>query len=402
MPLKWMRRLMLLAVMVGILLITSMGSGRVEAETPVEPAGQNLARVAAPYSDGPIGVQAGPSATIVAPSAAIGDFGASQGNVWDMDSTSDIVWTQPNASGQTIALSQPSQGIVRGRVPEGDDLAIAFYASSSNNLPASRYHHLTYRLKIAAEGDCRTNGRVIYAKAWPNWLGSQVYTYAYVPHSAPMNCGYGNYCIYYMDLSSNNNDIQGPDTATWFKDPPPWPTDPVKAFGLWAHERWVNCSGGPNYFDIDYAYLTGDIVAREKDGYRYTLKWNVADRDGGTITSELRYKEVPELLLPSEAPTCNSTNFTTAWTYIDRTTTDVSPIPSYPNKIYLPIVMVGGASGGTGAFNTTYNWDLSGSAFEDGLSYYVCIRVDDGTSQSYAVSSAPVLRVPHSPNFAGD
>jgi hypothetical protein len=204
-----------------------------------------------------------------------------------------------------------------------------------------------------------------------------------------------------MDLSSNDNDIIGPDTATWFTDPPPWPSDGVKAFGMWAHERWFNCGGGPDYFDIDYVFLTGDIVAREKDGYAYAVKWNVSDPDGGTITSTLRYKEVPELLLPSESPICDGSNFTTEWTYIGQTTTDLSPAPSYPNKVYLPITM-GGGSGGTGTYNATLDWDLSGSGFEDGLSYYVCVGVDDGISQRYSVSSAPVIRVPHSPNYSDE
>jgi hypothetical protein len=400
--LEWVRRALLIAVIGMLVLTISVAPNQVRADTPVGAAGQNLESSAAQAGDGPVEAQAAPSASIVAPSAAIGDFGASQGNVWDMDTTDDIVWTQHNASGQTISLSQPSPGIVRGRVPEGDDLAITFYTNSSTSLPSSKYHHLTYRLKIAAEGNCLTNGRVIYTKVWPNWLGSQVFTHGFLPHEPPMNCPFGQYCIYYMDLSSNSNDIQGPDTATWFENPPPWPSDPVKAFGMWAHERWENCSGGPDYFDLDYVYLTGDIVAREKDGYTYTLKWNVADPDGGTITSVLRYRVVPELLEPSKSPTCDSSNFVTGWTYIGETTTDLSATPSYPNKVYLPLVMGSGGTGGTGAYNATFDWDLSGSSFEDGQSYYVCIRVDDGSSQRYAISDAPVIRVPHSPNFGDE
>jgi hypothetical protein len=389
---EWMRRAVLIAVMGVLTLTISVAPSQVSADTQVDAADQKSEETAAREGDVPVEVQAAPSATFVAPSAAIGDFGANQGNVWDMDSTSDIVWTQSNGSGQTISLSQLSPGIVRGRAPEGD---------SSTNLPSSQYHHLTYRLKIADEGNCVTNGRVIYTKAWPNWLGSQVYTHAIRPHRTPMDCPFGQFCIYYMDLSSNDNDIIGPDTDTWFTDPPPWPSDGVKAFGMWAHERWFNCGGGPDYFDIDYVFLTGDIVAREKDGYAYTVKWNVSDPDGGTITSTLRYKEVPELLLPSESPTCDSGNFTTEWTYIGQTTTDLSPAPSYPNKVYLPIIM-GGGFGGTGAYNTTLDWDLSGSGFQDGLSYYVCVGVDDGISQHYEVSSAPVIRVPHSPNYSDE
>ena len=348
-----------------------------------------------------LGAQAAPSISIAAPSAAIGDLGAWQGNVWDMDSTGDIAWTQPNASGQTIQLSQPSAGIVRGRVPEGSDLAIAFYADSSTNLPSSQYHHLTYRLKIAAEGNCQTNGRVIYTKSWPNWLGSQVFTRGFLPDTNPMNCLFGQWCIYYMDLSSNSNDIVGPDYATWFTSPPPWPNDRVMAFGMWPHERWANCGGGPDYFDLDFAYLTGDIVAREKDDYNYSIKWYVSDPDGGSITSEIRYKEAPELVAPSASPVCNNANFGTEWTYIAQVTTTLPPTPSYPHKTYLPLV-VKKTSEGSAPFNVSYSWDLSGPAFQDGLSYYVCIRVSDGGSSQYAVSSAPVIRVPHSPNFGSN
>jgi hypothetical protein len=398
----WIRRVVPVAAMGVLALNLSATPSQVSADTPLDAPSQDSDETAAREGDSSIEIQAAPSATFVAPSAAIGDFGANRGNVWDMDSTGDIVWTQSNGSGQTVSLSQLSPGIVRGEVPKGDALAIVFYANGSQNLPSSQYHHLTYRVKIAAEGGCKTDARVIYTKAWPNWLGSQVFTHGFLPHEPPMNCPFGEWCTYYMDLSSNDNDIQGPDTATWFEDPPPWPTDAVKAFGMWPHEWWANCSGGPAYFDIDYVYLTGDIVAREKDGYQYTLKWKVVDPDGGTITSQIRYKEVPELLEPSQAPACDGSNFTTDWTYIGETTTDLSATPSLPNKIFLPLMFGGGGSGGTGAYNTTYDWDLSGSGFEDGLSYYVCVQVDDGTSQRYSVSDAPVIRAPHSPNFGDE
>jgi hypothetical protein len=388
-----------------MLLSLSAGPGLAQPQTLAGTASGSPKGAAAPTGKDPISAQAAPSVSIAAPSAAIGDFGASQDNVWDMDSIeTDIVWKQPNASGQTISLSQPSSGIVRGAVPEGNDLAIAFYTSSSTDLPSSDYHHLTYRLKIAAEGGCQTNGRIIYAKVWPNWLGSQVFTHAYSPELEPMSCPYGNFCVYYMDLSSNDNDGRSPYYDTWFKDPPPWPNDSVKAFGMWPHEQWYGsgCSGGPDYFYLDFVYLTGDIVARAKDGYKYTIKWNVSDPDGGTITSTIRYQEVPELLLPSDKPTCDSTNFMAEWANIAQTTTVLIPTPAYSNKIFLPIIMRE-TSGGMGPYNATYDWYLSDSNpdFEDGMSYYVCIKVDDGTSQSYAVSSAPVIRVPLSPNFGG-
>ncbi len=402
---RWMKRAMLVAAMGGILLLMSAAPGLAKPKPPSDHA----SRTKALGTDGAIDTQAAPSVSITAPSAAVGDFGASQGNVWDMDSTSDIVWTQTNKSGQTIQLGQPLPGIVRGDVPEGSDLAVAFYTSSSTNLPSDQYHHLIYRLKIAAEGNCRTNGRVIYAKAWPDWLGSQVFTRGFVPHSAPMSCPYGDYCIYYTDLNSNSNDIVGPDTATWSADPPPWSSDDVKAFGMWAHERWANCSGGPDYFDLDFVYLTGDIVAREKDGYTYTAEWQVSDPDGGTIISTIRYMQSDELQLPSSSPTCNSANF-------GDPIEPPPPPPSYPNKVFLPLLITNpsGLSGVWRDFDPpaeitsspglqTYDLDFSDdSAFEDGKSYYLCIRADDGTSQSYTASSAPVIRVPHSPNFGNE
>jgi len=348
--------------------------------------GMNHGRAAAaPPQDNPIGAQAAPSASIAAPSAAIGDFGASQGNVWDMDSTADMVWRQENFRVEKLTTGS----IVRGHIPPPAALAFALYTSSTTNLPSREYHHLTYKLKIAAQGSCRTNGRIVYAERWPNWLGSQVNSYPIVPHHPPMTtkgCQYGQFCIYYMDLSSNQNY----SNPTWKTDPPPWPNDTIKAFGMWPHEWWVNCSGGPDHFDVDFVYLTGDIVAREKDGYQYIVKWNVSDANGGSIVSSLRYKEVAELLTPSQSPACNAGNFQTGWTYIGQKTTNLSPGSSLPNKVYLPVM----AASGVGTYNETYAWTLTGTDFEDGKSYYVCIQVDDGGAQSYAVSSAPVIRVP--------
>jgi hypothetical protein len=402
---KRAKRAILFAVVGEMLLAMSVSLSLAQLETPADAISRHPEGAALPAGDGPIGAQAAPSVSIVAPSAAIGDFGASQGNVWDMNSTSDIVWKQSNRSGQTIELSQLSPGIVRGRVPEGSDLAIAFYANSSANLPSSQYHHLIYRLKIAKDGGCATNGRVIYATNWPNWLGSQASTYPFLPHVPPLNCPFGEYCIYYMDLSRNDN---YPTWPTWQgasspSAPSPWPTAGVKAFAMWPHERWANCSGGPDYFDLDYVYLTGDIVASEKNGYKYTARWRVSDPDGGTIISTIRYQAVAELRLPADSPACDGTSFNNGtwkdFSPVAQVTTNLPVPPSYPNKIYLPLIM-GGSSGGTGAPNATYILDFSSSStFSNGTSYYLCISVSDGSSQRYAVSSAPVIRVPPSPYF---
>jgi hypothetical protein len=343
-----------------------------------------------------------PSASITAPSAAIGDFGASLGNVWDMNSTGDIVAQQ-----ESFPLEvRPELGtVVRGRIPGGEDLAIAFYTNSSVNLPSSQYHHLLYRLRIAANGSCVTNGRVLYATRWPNWVGYQEHTHAYSPEMSPLLCPYGQFCVYYMDLSDNHNN---PSNHTWGLDPPPWPTAAVKAFGIWPHEQWdVGCSGGPAYFDLDYVYLTGNIMATAKALYKYTAQWTVSDSGGGRITSTIRYMQVDELRLPANSPACNSASFGDP----------VGPPPSYPKKVYLPLIMMGGGASGAGAWQDfspiaqttttlpgtaaqSYELDFSnGAKFTDGKSYYLCIRVSDGTSQSYTVSTAPVIRAPVSPYF---
>jgi hypothetical protein len=400
---KWARQGILIVALGGLMLAMSVSLGMAQPALPTQSVGAGQTGATFPQKDDPIGAQGAPSASITAPSSAIGDFGANHGNVWDMNSTSDIVWRQEGFPVE----ERPEEGtVVRGHIPEGSALGIAFYASSTTNLPSSQYHQLTYRLKIAAEGNCMTNGRIIYAKNWPYWLGSQVISHGFLPHEAPMYCPNGTYCIYYMDLSRNDNDIVGPDTATWFQDPPPWPTDPVKAFGIWPHEWWVNCSGGPSYFDLDYVYLTGDIVTKEKEGYKYTLKWNVSDPDGGSIVSTIRYMEVDELQLPSNSPSCNAASFGDS----------PSTPPSYPNKVYLPLIVASQtrpsgewkdfspvATKTTGTGSQTYQLDFSDdSRFTDGKSYYLCVRVNDGTSSTYWASSAPVIRVPYSPNYGDE
>jgi hypothetical protein len=400
---KWANRIVLVAVAGSVLLAASSGLNQPQA---LASAGGNiLSGVTLPPNQGPIGVQAAPAVSIVAPSSAIGDFGASPagGNdVWDMNSTADIVWLQSDASGHTITLSQPEAGIVHGVTPQGSDLAIGLYTSSSTNLPSSQYHNLLYRLRIAAgpQPACATNGRVLYTTQWPDWLGHQKYTNAYSPELEPLYCPYGQYCLYYIDLSSNSN---GSTIPTWPFSSPPWPTDGVKGFGMWPHERWYNCSGqtGPSYFDLDFVYLTGDIVARAADSppYRYTVKYNATDADGGTGTADFYYRQFDELQLPSNSPTCNSGNLA-AWTHFDQRSISFGAAPpTYPRKVYLPILMGGISGGGTGQYNQTYVWDLSSGGYQDGKSYYLCIRVSDGTTPAFAFSTAPVIRVPETPYF---
>jgi hypothetical protein len=65
------------------------------------------------------------------------------------------------------------------------------------------------------------------------------------------------------------------------------------------------------------------------------------------------------------------------------------------------------ATGSTGAATDQYDWQLvnpAGSAeFQDGESYYVCVEASDGhTAPVYAVSSAPIIRVPLPPLFGPD
>ncbi len=403
---QWATRVSLSIVVGGALLVTPVGPDRAAALAVAEDIPP--ARITIPPGEDPLGAQSTPSASITAPSAAIGDYGASRGNVWDMDSTDDIVAQQ-----EPFPLEErPELGtMVRGYTP-GRDLAIGFYASETKNFPSSQYHQLLYRLRIAAgpHASCATNGRVLYATRWPKWLGYQEFTRAYSPEDAPMYCDYGKFCVYYMDLSRNDNDGRSPYFNTWFTNPSPWPTDSIKAFGMWPHEVWYDCGSsdgdGPAYFDIDYVYLTGDIMATAKAGYKYTARWTVSDPGGGTITATIRYMQVDELRLPSDSPACNRANFD------DQAG---EPPPAYPNKLYLPLVRVRSTSGGKwqdfspavqtttslpGTSSQSYSLDFSDNTkFTDGKSYYLCIKVDDGTTRSYTVSTAPVIRAPLSPNF---
>ncbi len=412
---KWANRVSLSIVVGGALLTTPAGLGRTVALAGAEDT--PYVGITIPPGEGSIGAQSAPSASIAAPSAAIGDFGASRGNVWDMNSTDDIVAQQEKFPLEM--RPQPESGtVVRGYIPSGQDLAIGFYASETRNLPSSQYHNLLYRLRIAAgpRASCATNGRVLYTTRWPKWLGYQKYTRAYSPEDEPMYCDYGEFCVYYMDLSRNDNDGRSQYFPTWasvdhITDPSPWPTDGVKAFGIWPHERWYDCGSsdgeGPDYFDIDYLYLTGDIMATAKASYHYTATWTISDSGGGRITSTIRYMQVNELRLPADSPACNSASFSDA----------AGPPSSYPPRAYLPFIMRSGGSSGGGQWqdfspvaqttttlpgtpNQSYSLDFSDSGkFTDGKSYYVCIRVDDGTARSYTVSTAPVIRAPLSPNF---
>jgi len=92
-----------------------------------------------------------PSVTILAPSASIGDFGASQGNVWDMaePEITDIVWRQESYSFPIERRPANEGTIVRGSTGS-QVLGMAFYASATDVFPTEAYHHLTYRLKIQA------------------------------------------------------------------------------------------------------------------------------------------------------------------------------------------------------------------------------------------------------------
>ena len=100
---------------------------------------------------------AGPTVEVAAPSNEIGDAGAALGNVWDMNTINDIIWTQPNASGQTVNYAAQSGvagaygNVVRGVTPSGSDLASAFYTDANLSIPGKVYKYLLYRTQIAPQ-----------------------------------------------------------------------------------------------------------------------------------------------------------------------------------------------------------------------------------------------------------
>ena len=177
---------------------------------------------------------------------------------------------------------------------------------------------------------------------------------------------------------------------------------------MWPHETWDNCSGGPAYFDLDYVYLTGDIMATRQGLLHIHCPVDSFRSRRREITSTIRYMQVDELRLPANSPACNGASFGDP----------ASPPPAYPNKVYLPLIVREGGASGDGTWqdfspvaqtaatlsgapvNQTYTLNFSdGSKFTDGKSYYLCIRVNDGANKSYTVSTAPVIRAPLSPHF---
>ncbi len=364
---------------------------------------------------------ADPTVNIAAPANEFGDVGAALGNVWDMNSVGDVVWTQPNASGQMVQYTQQAAGaagvptgaygsVLRGVTPKGSDLATAFYANSSVSIPSNIYHYLIYRSAIAPHqageaGREPTNARILYASQWGiNWLTQ---AFPFRRYSKPQqvqvcppgsSAVYGKWCTYFIDLAQNINGPGSPNPWDWGQA-----GASVKAFGLWPHENWCNSTCGPSgdspdYFYLDYVYLTGEIVAKYP-GYLYTVRWNVNDADGGQVTSTLYYQERDEILTPDQSPDCDAANLATAWTPIPGGTSSltVNAAPSQ-NRIFLPVIFKpsssGFGSGVMGSYNQSFTWDLSSGAYVEGKVYYVCVRVQDGSGEGYQVSSAPVIKAP--------
>jgi hypothetical protein len=353
-----------------------------------------------------------PTVTFVAPVASMGDYGANHGNVWDMaePEPTDIIKRQENFPVQRQPASQGT--IVRGSTGS-QVLGMAFWGSSSSEFPASQYHNLVYRLKIQAQSNCWTNGRAAYARSWPYWYGSTTSTFPYVPHISPMRCPYGTFCIYYVDLARNNNWPRWPTWhgATSVNDPSSWLSDPVKAVAVVPNEICVGPGmtpiGVPDYFDLDFVYLTGDILAREEDGYKYTVQYNLAAPDSAVVTTTIRYQEVHEMRLTGQQPTCSATNWGSTWRNFSPVARRVRvirwfgsqppPVQRGSYTIYLPLV------DRTNIFEERYQLSFADDLrFTDGKSYYLCIQADDGISRSYRGSDTPVVRAPRSPWFGPD
>lgn len=351
----------------------------------------------------------GPTAEVAAPSHQFGDVGAALCNVWNMDSPDDIAWKQPNASGETVQyrVEENAPGayglVLRGETPQGSDLTTAFYTDLDVSIPDQTYHYFVYRAYIAPHqadegGTDFTNGRIIYSPAWSdNWQSLLSVMRVSRAYETPD----GEWVVYYFDL---NRDISR-DVSEWH-----WgqPNEDVKAFGIWPHENWANADGSPSgdspdYFYLDYAYLTGEIITNQAQ--TYTVRYYVSDPDGGSITSTLYYQEQDELLLPDEAPACDAS--LSDWTPIPGAVrVNTLPVVNRPHKVFLPAILKEGTAPPTGcepgfgsgqmdAYNQSFEWNLSGGAYITGKVYYVCVVTEDETgNKGYAVSSAPVIKVP--------
>lgn len=365
---------------------------------------------------------ADPAVNVVAPSNEFGDAGAALGNVWDMNSVSDVTWKQPDANNRAVQYtlksatdpSVPAGGsgfVLRGVTPKGSDLVSAFYTNSQVSIPSQIYRYLIYRLYIAPHqpdeiGIERSNSRYLFSPQWgSNW---QRDAFPYRRYSVPQRLGcpptnaYGDWCTFFVDLA--RTDLTGPGS------PNPWnwgqPGVRVEAFGLWPHENWCDSicdpSGdSPNYFYLDYVFLTGEIIAKPPN-YKYTIRWNVSDPDGGQLNSTLYYQQRDEILTPAQSPSCSSANIITDWTAIPNGATSITA-SSLPHRIFLPLVNSKQASnkfgsGVVGSFNQSFEWDLTDhNQYPRSKAYYICVAVEDGNgNKSYQVSSAPVFKVPKS------
>jgi hypothetical protein len=384
-----------------------------------------LAVVVFSWGTANLALAADPSVNVAAPSNEFGDMGAALGNVRDMNSLGDITWTQPDSKGRTVqytlqaanAAGVPPGGsgwVLRGVTPKGSDLASAFYTNSQVSIPSQIYRYLIYRLYLAPHqpdeaGIQLTNARLLYTSQWgSNWM---VEAFPFRRYSRPqrLECpppatAYGGWCTFFIDLAQAN--VNGPGS------PNPWdwgqPGARVESIGLWPHENWCdnqcNPSGdSPNYFYLDYAYLTGEIVAKYPN-YQYTIKWNVADTDGGQLTSTLYYQQQSEILTPAQSPACNAANLASLWTPIPGGTTSitVTGLPSQPHQVFLPLLSKANTSGNTfgsgvvGPFNQSFLWNLAdNNQYPRNRAYYICVVVEDSNGhRAYQASSAPVFKAP--------
>jgi len=363
---------------------------------------------------GPAQADSNPTVTVAAPTHQQGDMGAAVGDVIDGNNTGEIKWTQPNSLGRTISYQQQS-GVsgafgggawYGGQSPVGRDgydsvLATVFYADSNVSIPSNVYHYLLYRAKMANHhsgeaGAEATNGIILYSPVWDsNWYTALANRRSSKGYSI---CNFGGWCLYFFDLNQNIKGSPSPNPWDWGQS-----GARVEAFGLVVHENWVTSltnptptKDSPDYFYIDYLYLTGDIVALNN---QYTIKWQVNDPDGGEITSNLYYKESDELLLPAQSPACDAGTIS-GWTSIQADASRITLASvSGSFKVYLPIIIKTTpsstfGSGEVGPYNQSYTWNMS-SGFTDGKVYYVCVEVVDPQGhKGYAVSSAPVIKVP--------
>ena len=321
-------------------------------------------------------------AEIVAPSFTSGDDFATVelGNSWDMDSTDDIdpVWTEDASStplGEeiTYTVQDGIADIVSNDTGQECDPPWPHRPLALNlggkTIEADKYKYFTMRYKMDSpiDGPCGSVFRIrwMYTDIWAAGRTDDHNNGAWrdgmVTNDSVLSDN--EWHTYSLDLSKVPLAVEKADWGLGLRP------NVLQIMVHESHRSWTS--------HLDWARLTAENTASRS----YNVMWNLVD--GSQVLTTTIYWATDD----DDPATVIEPGYV-----VPTQTQSISSTLPYTNFVYLPLILSNYSP--TSELDAEFSHTVGTDGLTDGETYYIAIKLEDGSSTSWSFSQVPVKKLP--------